>query len=529
MNAAARPASQDHGRLSSVPPPPPRNALNASCRIRVPEEGSPATNRREPVKQEVRSAGIPRCPRGGEHRVGYLPGAGPDPKSAREDRGCQGIEVRLPSPPRVECLEPLCRLQQEWRSITPPVGSKRDLGAKYVQLGSLQLIEGPRSAVAARRSAASSAPAWRLASAAASARADRSVGSTVIPVDRSIKAAAAANPPRDWGLPSAYLQVHGDVVVRARRGLRPVPGTSVRSAAASVASASARWPHASPPVTPRCRRPSARADDGTPLGSQAQQAVGLGRGRSRRGNAKQFRARDTSTASPVGSAAAKRATSAGTARGASRTVAGKLASKRPVSGNETGKANPPASRAAVYSLEAVRARRAGCRAPQRGSGPAHAHRPGPAAPSAAELEAGPPHASRRRATPGAPRAPRGRPRAANTKAIRPDTRRRATKAIACSDGVEPLRVIDDTERRLLSGEPQADSAPPNRQAAGLGVAPLTSPNATPRAPPLRFRELLDVGQHGRGELLQGLLNGSSISASLPTARSTRKPLAPSVA
>ena len=82
--------------------------------------------------------------------------------------------------------------------------------------------------MASRPSAASGAPAWCLACAAASARAARRAGSSVSPADRSRNAAAAARPPRALGPARALLEFGGDVLIGARRGLGPVPGPPVR-------------------------------------------------------------------------------------------------------------------------------------------------------------------------------------------------------------------------------------------------------------------------------------------------------------
>jgi hypothetical protein len=101
-------------------------------------------------------------------------------------------------------------------------------------------LSAPVSAVAKSPSAASNS-AWRLASAAASARSARLAGSAVSATARCRNAAAAATPPRACALPaesssSAAISSPGPGIARARCHARRSGSIS-----GSVASARARW------------------------------------------------------------------------------------------------------------------------------------------------------------------------------------------------------------------------------------------------------------------------------------------------
>jgi hypothetical protein len=76
-------------------------------------------------------------------------------------------------------------------------------------------------------SAASSAPAWCLACAAASARPARRAGSSVSAAARSRNAAAAASPPRACARPAERYQLGGDVRVEPGRRLGEMPGAAI--------------------------------------------------------------------------------------------------------------------------------------------------------------------------------------------------------------------------------------------------------------------------------------------------------------
>ena len=52
-------------------------------------------------------------------------------------------------------------------------------------------------------------------------------GSTVSSTERSRNAAAAARPPRAWARSGRALELRRDLLVRAGRGLGPVPGPPI--------------------------------------------------------------------------------------------------------------------------------------------------------------------------------------------------------------------------------------------------------------------------------------------------------------
>ena len=86
---------------------------------------------------------------------------------------------------------------------------------------------GPASAVANSPRAASNAPAWKLACAAASARSARRAGSCVSATARCRNAAAAARPPRACARPAERSSSSGDLLVGSRRGRSQMPRTTI--------------------------------------------------------------------------------------------------------------------------------------------------------------------------------------------------------------------------------------------------------------------------------------------------------------
>ena len=165
----------------------------------------------------------------------------PCPRDPAISAAPHAAQVRLPSEVQVERFKPPGGVHQQMRvrrsrslTRTRRVPRTRSTRARW------KSSRGPVAAVARRASAASNAPAWRLAWAAASARSPRSSGSSVSATERCRNAAAAASPPRAWARladrsSSAATRSLGPGVARARCQTRRSGSVS-----GSVASASAR-------------------------------------------------------------------------------------------------------------------------------------------------------------------------------------------------------------------------------------------------------------------------------------------------
>ena len=153
-------------------------------------------------------------------------------RSGRSGARVPGRTARAASRPSAaaaerRCRQPEAKATSAAQQIRPArVGTRR---------------AAPASAVATSPRAASNAPAWKLACAAASARSARRAGSTVSATARCRNAAAAATPPRACARPaerssSAATSSSGPGVAWARCQARRSGSVS-----GSVASARARW------------------------------------------------------------------------------------------------------------------------------------------------------------------------------------------------------------------------------------------------------------------------------------------------
>ena len=206
---------------------------------------------------------------------------------------------------------------------------------------------GPVSATVSRSCAASNAPVWTLACAAASAREARCAGSSVSIVARSRNAAAAASPPRARARPaerssSAATSSSGPGEACARCQAR-----RSGSSCGSVTSAKARcisclwWIKAERYAAERtsgCR-------NRTPVPNSARPASTAGAAASAPIPTRSA-ARHTSERSPVGSAAAS-SSSRRVWSGSASIRCTKFSSMLPASGTAPGRPNPPARSACV--------------------------------------------------------------------------------------------------------------------------------------------------------------------------------------
>jgi hypothetical protein len=261
--------------------------------------GLPRTRRcgrRRAVQQEI------RCARGLRRRS--LAG-GAWPRSARPAGSGQAASEHPPRTARPgrsrgtgrrRWLQPPGALQQQRRGVAAPARDERELGRTRSARPAGSSLSGPASAMASRSRAASNAPAWISACAAASARPARRAGSSCQHRARCRNARRGQAAARLRPAGRAF-ELGGDVLIRPGGGLRPVPGAPV-----GIESAIGRpppAPGAPPPLLSRCRPVGRRAHQRMPEpdpGAELGQAV-LGRG-SRR-------------AAPIPSRAAARHTSAG--------------------------------------------------------------------------------------------------------------------------------------------------------------------------------------------------------------------------
>jgi hypothetical protein len=119
-------------------------------------------------------------------------------------RRVKRFQVGIACQPCVERLKLAGRRQQQLGRFATAPGPERDLPARRAVRARPNSFSGPASAAASSPSAASNAPAWYLACAAASARSARCDGSSVSATDRSKNAAAAASPPGAWARPAEF-------------------------------------------------------------------------------------------------------------------------------------------------------------------------------------------------------------------------------------------------------------------------------------------------------------------------------------
>jgi DNA-binding CsgD family transcriptional regulator len=91
-----------------------------------------------------------------------------------EQRGIPRVQVRLARERGIQRLQLLGRLHQQRRGVAARAGGERNLPAQQVGAGLLEVIQRPAIAMLSNSAAASSAPACRLACAAA-----RATGETV--------------------------------------------------------------------------------------------------------------------------------------------------------------------------------------------------------------------------------------------------------------------------------------------------------------------------------------------------------------
>ena len=362
-------------------------------------------------------------------------------------------------------------------------------------------VSGPASAMARSRSAASTAPAWRLAS----CRGERA--------PRRGAWARASAPPRVRGRPRPRPSRRGPAPAAERSSSAATsssdPGVAwARCQARRSGSTSGSVASASAPCTaclllrptPRDTPPSGPAGDETHARADREQAVGLRSppaARSRAAPPPATPAPDHRPARPPRPASSAGSRPAGALPAAeSCPRCGPTVPARPA--NRTRPPAPPAStRAATPTAPA------GCHASQRRSAPAPGHPAAHAAPSSSKARASPSrrpsttsrgnpveslrsaHASRTPARPTPPTA--GAPR---------------TRAPAPKPDQATARHRPHTRAAAPRPPPRTGSARPARPGTDPARSPLRSPNATPSASRWGAGSRVQAIQHRRAQLLQ---------------------------
>ena len=419
------------------------------------------------------------------------------------------LEIRLAGQRRVEWLEPSGRGEQQRRGVAAAPAGEHDLRAQPLETRALKLVERAR----ARRSRAARTP-------------------------RRARRPRTSPGPRPAHAVPARRGI-GRQLGRSLRGTRPPPRRPPRPGARSAERSSSSATASSGPAAACARCHARRSGSASGIGRLGQRSMRLaavgagprpGRPRSARaddGSAPGHRARSDPAASAGAAASApipsrsaarhSRLTSpdrlgAPPASSSRRVAAGsdssrrrKLCSMRLASGCASGSPNPPASSRGRQTPRQLQQRErvpaglgddpvphplvepSGDRRVQQRAGVAVAESGRPRAPEARR--------ARRPRSAHAPRTP------APTGSARS---RRATNASVCAGRpVEPLRVVDDADERLLLGRlgQQAEHRQPDEEAIRRrrrrsGRTPCLQRVA------LRARQSLQPVEHRRAELMQ---------------------------
>jgi len=457
-------------------------------------------------------------------RLGHFALVGPSAEAPGEHRRRECLQVGLPGHRGVEGVQPPGRLEQQRRRVAPALAREHDLRAQPLPPRALELVTRPdlgRGQQLGRGRHVSDVE-LRLGRGEraldAHGRVWRQLGGPLQERRGRRQPAAALRPA------GRALQLAGYVLVRpvGRASAVPTPGESGVQARVGRLGEGPVGPHAARvrgagPVSgerdERMTEPHARAD--------LDQSGCLGRSRS--APALRYRAaraaRHRSGTSPTGSAASqqsRRRVSAGSGSSwrtkpcSMRLLSGTLHGQ-PESAREPAIWFPPCARA--------RAGRAGCRPPTRGSGLAPACRTGRGTVASSSRRAS--SASRPSTTTSvSPSSPCSWPesRSANTSPTCSARSRRATERERLhGHPVQPLRVVDDAEERLLLGGvgQQAQDGQADQEAIPA-AAPALMPNAVfsaSRCGTGRFPRRPSIGAHSACRPA----NASSISDSTPAA------------
>ena len=518
-----------HSQRRSSPPPSGSPNARSACESGATDGAYPSVNR---VTRASRSASA--AP-GGVHPARRARGLGDlalvraGAEAPGEHRRRDRLEVGLAGHLGVQGIEPPGRLEQQRRRVAPAPAGEHDLRAQPLQPRALELVDRPE-----------------LGGGQEVGR-GRGVGDVELRLGRGERALDAHG--RVWrqlgrplqerggrGQPAAPLRavgrarhLRGHRLVRRRRRMRAMPGATV-GIEDRVGRVGERPVHVA--AVARVRRAvDRRADERMREAHASRRARSTRRPRpAARPRRRSRDARRRATAGsgrpaarppPSGAAAACRAEAPGRAGGRCARCGSPAGARR---GART---RPRAPRASIRA--AARSARAGCRAPRRGSAPAHARRAarGSSRPGAAGPRRRPALRSR------APAAPRARARrrtraAANTSPTRSARSRRATNASVCADTRSSHCASSTMHTSGCSSAASASrlrTANPTRKRSGGG--PALRPNAVLSASRCglgRFRRRPSIGAHSACRPA----NASSISDSMPAARAIRHPSAASV-
>ena len=185
----------------------------------------------DPLEQDVASARrAPRrfAPVCGQHRLGDLARAAATREPVGEQRCRKGIQVRLARERAVQRLQPLGGLEQQLRCVAAPGDRERHLGAKQLRPRLIELIErsglskGEQAQRCIRRAGALLALCRGERTAGAARRLRRQLRRTLEKSRGRGEAAAALC------AAGRALELGGDVLVGCRGPVRAVPGAPVR-------------------------------------------------------------------------------------------------------------------------------------------------------------------------------------------------------------------------------------------------------------------------------------------------------------
>ena len=417
-----------------------------------------------------------------------------------EHRGGPRVQVGLARERGIQRLELLGRLRQQRRSVAARTGGERDLPAQQVGAGLLEFIQRPCRRDGEQLGRRSSAPACRLACAAARARPDRRAGSAVSSTARCKNAAAAAMPPRACARPAdrsssaaTFSSGPGAAAARchARRSgsrSRSVTSASARCAARRSGSDAAEY---TADRTSGCRNRTRVPISSNPSAWAATAAEA--------GIPSRSAARHTSTGSPVGSAAATSSSdrvSAGSASSRRRKPCSiRAGTARPTSPNPPASCaglSPRGSSSSASGLPFVSAtiRSRTC---------SSSRNPTAERSSARASWSGKPRTSRsaspRNCSPGS--------RAAKISPTGSASSRRAANASTCADARSSHCASSTTHssgRSSATSDSKVSTASPTRNRSG--AVPCPQPERDPQRVALRTRQPLQPVQQRRAQLMQ---------------------------
>ena len=149
-------------------------------------------------------------------------------QATREQRRGQCVEVRLARERHVQRLESACRREQQWRRVAPAVGRERDPRPEDLCLGPLEVVERADLGILEKGDGVvdGACLVLRLGGRQRPAGASRGLDGQRRRTFEECR--GGGEPATRLGARSGTFQVRGDIFVRHHRGLRSVPGATIR-------------------------------------------------------------------------------------------------------------------------------------------------------------------------------------------------------------------------------------------------------------------------------------------------------------